>query len=316
MAIQNNSGGMTTVFSYGQLLGLGYTAATIRSDRKEGRIERLRRGWYIPKSEVDPRERHVQLIRATLTQMHPDSVLSHESAGIIHQLPLPTLDLERASVTRSDPALGHGRRTAAVHLRIAPLAADDVVLHESFPVTSLARTAVDLARSLPYEWGVIVCDAALAKGLDRAELEEEVARGRRRRGNQVALRAVAFADGRSGSPLESLSRVQFARLGLPTPELQFVVPGLNNPRVISDFAWPELRTVGEADGRSKYDQLLQPGQSASGVVMAEKRREQRIRDSDFSVFRWGWDEAQSLDALSRRAQEGFRQGRRLVALHR
>jgi hypothetical protein len=35
-----------------------------------------------------------------------------------------------------------------------------------------------------------------------------------------ALRAAAFADGRSGSPAESLSRVRFAEHGVPEPQLQ------------------------------------------------------------------------------------------------
>jgi hypothetical protein len=43
-----------------------------------------------------------------------------------------------------------------------------------------------------------------------------------------------------------------------------------------DFAWPRFGVFLEFDGRVKYEKLLRPGQSASDVVIAEKRREELI----------------------------------------
>jgi hypothetical protein len=78
-------------------------------------------------------------------------------------------------------------------------------------------------------------------------------------GVPVARRVVAFADGRSESVGESRSRVAIAAAGLPPPELQWSMR-LDHGMAYTDFAWPELRTVGEFDGRVKYGRLLRPGQ--------------------------------------------------------
>ena len=61
--------------------------------------------------------------------------------------------------------------------------------------------------------------------------------------------------------------------GLPAPVLQWEVCspcGAVVARV--DFGWPELRTVGEFDGRVKYGRLLRPGQDPGDAVFEEKRR--------------------------------------------
>ncbi|HEX4252612.1 MAG TPA: hypothetical protein VH008_32420 [Pseudonocardia sp.] len=75
-----------------------------------------------------------------------------------------------------------------------------------------------MARSVPFEQGVVVLDAALAGGLvDPAELPDAPHRMRRRRGTPLARRVAAFADGRSESVGESRSRVAFARVDLSSP---------------------------------------------------------------------------------------------------
>jgi hypothetical protein len=56
----------------------------------------------------------------------------------------------------------------------AGLDPDEVVLIAGLKVTSLARTVIDLARTLPFEKSVVLADAALSLGridrVDRAAL--------------------------------------------------------------------------------------------------------------------------------------------------
>jgi hypothetical protein len=67
------------------------------------------------------------------------------------------------------------------------------------------------------------------------------------------------------------------RLGFARPELQFVVTtdGLDEH---ADFAWPEVRALGEFDGEVKYrDERYRRGGDVVDVVIREKNRENRFR---------------------------------------
>ena len=46
--------------------------------------------------------------------------------------------------------------------------------------------------------------------------------------------------------------------------------------------------MGEFDGLVKYGRLLQPGQAPAEAVVAEKLREDALRDQDLRVVRWTW----------------------------
>jgi hypothetical protein len=69
---------------------------------------------------------------------------------------------------------------------------------------------------------------------------------------------------------------------------------------------PRYRAVGEFDGLAKYGVLLQPGQDPRDAVVAEKRREDAIRDEDWHVTRWVWSELEPFDAVARRIERSFR----------
>lgn len=145
----------------------------------------------------------------------------------------------------------------------------------------------------------MVADGALHSGrLLPAELAEALVRAAHRRGTPAARRAGAFADGASESVGECRSRVAVHRAGLPAPALQWQVQGVRGLLGRVDFGWEELRTVGEFDGRSKYGRLLQPGQTAGGAVVAEKIREDRLRDEGLRVVRWTWDELDRFDVVA------------------
>jgi hypothetical protein len=94
------------------------------------------------------------------------------------------------------------------------------------PLTTVARTVIDLARCLSFEAGVAVADSALYGGkATRGELDAVLARCARWPGIQRARRAVAFADPRAESVLESLGRAAFHQAGLPPPDLQVLSGG-------------------------------------------------------------------------------------------
>jgi hypothetical protein len=195
-----------------------------------------------------------------------------------------------------------------VHLHSGSLDPSEVT---EIPVTTLARTAADLGRSMAFLRSVPIGDGALAAGLGRDQLDDAVARASGRTGAGAARRMAACCDGRSESVGESVSRVVLFQAGVPAPDLQYDVVGRAGQLVgRTDFCWEEQRTLGKFDGRVTYGRLLKRGQSASDVVYAEKLREDELRDLYWQVVRWTWDDLTHPRALAERLERGFARGRR------
>lgn len=99
-----------------------------------------------------------------------------------------------------------------------------------------------------------------------------------------------FADARSESAGESLSRARIHMLGFTAPEIQhriFDASGRQVARV--DYWWKTVCLAGEFDGFTKYSATqASPGESWRDVLEREKRREDAIRRTGAGVMRWLW----------------------------
>ncbi len=258
-----------------ELVAKGFGYAELSRLVRRGELEHLRRGAYAPHSTdgLNDVDRHRRLVRATMAML-ARGVLSHRSAAVLHGLPLPRGGLELVQVTQ--PEAASGRRRGHVHRFASPLDPAEVSVIDGVPVTDLARTVVDLGRTLRLADAVAAADAALRQGLDPVTLGTALAGARGRPGVADARRVVAFADGRSESAGESHSRVLLHRIGLAPSSLQHEVhDDLGRLVGRSDFVWEAERTLGEFDGRVKYGRLLGPGQPAGDVLWAEKQRRTR-----------------------------------------
>jgi hypothetical protein len=267
-----------------RLLEAGVTHRALEASGRSGERVLVRHGAWSDEAPTDDLTRHRQLVEGTWPLLAGQAVLSHGTAAVLHGLPIWRAQLDRVSVTRSEG--GHGTRTRHLHVRRASLDPCEVVELDGYRVTSLERTALDLAALLDYERAVAVLDAALHRKADATLMDALARAARNRRGAGVARRALAFADGRAESVGESVSRVRMAQLGLPAPELQFEVfdgKGLWIARV--DFAWPDRGVVGEFDGAVKYTGAPK---EVAAVVMQEKRRHQAIEEVGWRVVRWGF----------------------------
>ncbi|SER26986.1 hypothetical protein [Microlunatus flavus] len=270
-----------------------------------GDLERLRRGAYARAlgARRSPEEVHRLLIGATVPQLGDGAVLSHASAGVLHGLPLWPAQVGTVHITR--PRTGGGGRRTVVRRHTSALEAGETTTVDGWAVTTVPRTVVDLARTLPYEQGVAAGDAALRLGLDRGVLEAALRRQDRWPGAARARRVVLLADGRAESAGESLSRVLLTDQGLTPTELQLVVHGADGPLGRVDFAWPEHRTIGEFDGRVKYGRLLRPGEDVGDVVYREKLREDQLRDLGWQVVRWVWADLDRPAVIAERVRRAF-----------
>jgi hypothetical protein len=290
-----------------RLLAAGYDDHEVRRMVRDGSLHAIRPGAYVAYAPDDPAAQHVLLVRAALAELSPNTVVSHVSAAVLHGLRVWGVPLDRVAVTRARRRSG-ARQGSRVHVHCAPLEADEVVLVEGMPVTSVPRTVVDVARVVGFEQAVVVADPALEAGLvDAVQLAAALTRWPRWPGLPAARRAIAFAARGSGSVGESRSRVAIARAGLPAPLLQWEVrrsDGTFVGRV--DFGWPRQRTVGEFDGRVKYGKLLRPGQEPADVVYEEKLREDALRAEDLSVVRWTWPDLTSFAPIAARLRGHLR----------
>lgn len=291
-----------------ELLAAGVTDDELRRLRRRRGLAVVRPGAYVPPDDgplADAAERHRLAVRAAVRKVAAGAVVSHVSAAALHGLALWEVDLSRVHVT-TDRSSG-GRVTRLLHVHAAPLRPEEVVTVDGLACTSVARTVVDLARTLPFEQAVVVADAARHHHrVSATELEVAAERSHGRRGAPDARRVVAAADPRAESPGETRSRIAIARARLPSPVLQHEFRELG---VRTDFYWPEFATVGEFDGKVKYGRTLRPGRDVGEVVYAEKRREDSLRDLHLQFVRWCWDEICPFDDVAARIWRAFARGR-------
>lgn len=264
----------------------GWNSRHLRQAVGRGELVRAVRGVYRAPQQLAAADAHLARARAIVMRQGDSVVLSHASAALAHGLPVESDDPGVVHLTVSPPA--RGRRRSGYHVHVARLDPEDVVELDGVRTTSLTRTASDLARSVPYAWGVIGVDAALRRGVPREDLREMADRCVRMAGAGTLRRVLDFADPRAESPLESISRVTLVRAGLPAPELQFQVTNDAGWVATSDFAWPDHGVVGEADGAGKYAPALAEGQTPQQAVAATLARDELIRQAGWWPSHWGW----------------------------
>jgi very-short-patch-repair endonuclease len=296
-----------------ELMAGGEWDRSIARSVRNGDLGRVVRGWYV--SGPTPSEDQAVRDRiAAMLQRAPTLTGSHESAIVVHGLPLVYSRDRRVHLTR-DATSGARRDTGrVVHART--LAEHDVVEVDGLRVTSIARTLVDLACASPDGRTVVAAaDAALCSRRVRPEeVATALAAAGFRTGIARARMLLAFADGRAESPGESVLRWLLAEAGLPGPELQveiFSPDGRFLARV--DFVYLECGVVIEFDGRTKYHQLVRPGEDVTTVVLREKAREDALREAGLAVIRIVWADFADPRGLVERIQRARERGRASVA---
>lgn len=127
---------------------------------------------------------------------------------------------------------------------------DEVVLIDGVPVTTPARTALDLGCWYETDEAVAAIDALLAAAdlkVTEAELLAERKPGRR--GIRGARRALGLADGGSQSPKETWLRLLLIRAGFPRPQTQIpICDELGEEFAYLDMGWEDVKVAAEYDG--------------------------------------------------------------------
>lgn len=273
-------------------LDAGFSDNDIAAACRRGELTRVARGYFaLPdlalSDDRTPQERHRLTAIATVQSLgQRGHVLSHESAATLHGLTMlkPALDRVHYTIGNASGA----RRTAGRHAHVGPLSKSDVVLVDGIRVTSLQRTAVDVActSALGFAGALAIFDAALRRGAEHDGLAYSL-EATRRNGVGQSRRALRLADGRADGPGESWSRAQIIVAGLPTPRLQHEFHDSRGLIGVTDLDWQGV-LAGEFDGMVKYQKYLRPGESALDAMRREKEREDRLRRANVMVIRWTW----------------------------
>lgn len=285
------------VFTRADARDLGWTDSAISRAVRSGRLVRLRRGHFAISSAQPPDPWAAARAAAMACG---GSVISHRSAALAHGLPLLTPPPTRPDLTVQPRRTGD---VAGALLHRAGMPSEDVVDVAGISVTSVARTLIDLGRTVSVAAAVVTIDAALQRGLtDKEELLGVLNRCSNWPRARRAASAVTLADGRAESPLESLSRLAMRHESLPAPQLQAVIRDeYGNFVARCDFYWDEYGVFGEADGRGKYDQR--------SVLTAEKVRQEMLENLGLVGVRWGWHDVQyRRHLLGHRIRRGFERG--------
>ena len=222
------------VFSREQVLAAGIARTTIDARVSSGTWERLYAGVY--RIEGTPATWRQSLLAACLA-WGDGACISHRAAGALRDLP----ELPKAAPELIVP---RDRRRAHGHLVHRPraLASVDAEVVDAIPVTTAARTLIDLATCVEAD----VLEEALDDALRRRLVTVARLRWRMREvGARTTLKRLV--DARATAVPESVLETRLLRVlrkaGLPAPVVQHQVG-----RYRVDFAYPGVRVAIEADG--------------------------------------------------------------------
>ncbi len=149
---------------------------------------------------------------------------------------------------------------------------DEIDAVAGIPVTSPARTALDLGCWYPTVSAVAAIDAlARATDVKAADVELLAQRYTGRRGIARARQAVSLFDAGAQSPKESWLRVVLVQAGLPRPQTQIpVFDGFGEAVAYLDMGWEDVKVAVEYDGEQHRNDRRQYAWDLRRLEMLER----------------------------------------------
>jgi hypothetical protein len=274
-----------------QLLDAGVGDDAITYRLRTGGLHRIHRGVYaVGYRSASPLTHAI----AAVLVCGPDAVLSHRSAAALWHIganwPGP-VEVTTRRQRRHDGVIVHRSRT---------LTPQQTTVHFGIPVTTVARTLIDL--------GEVLDDRALARAVNDAQIKHRV------RLNQVAALLIQH-DGRrsqprlhallnhSDAPTRSVLEDTFLAFvechALPRPEVNQRVAGYE-----VDMLWRRQRLIAELDGRRFHEH--------SRAFEHDRDKDATLLAAGYRVIRVTWQrlarqperEAERLRALLQSGQAG------------
>jgi hypothetical protein len=263
------------VVSRAELVRLGVSRAAVDAWLRRGRLHRLYRGVYAVGHAYIGREgRRLAAVLAC----GEGAALSHRSAASHWGL----LDTQSARVDVTAARSRDGVPGIRLH-SARSLIAQDTIVHEGIPTTSIARTLLDLAATVRSDR----LERALAQAerlrlYDHTTIADVLGRANGHRGRTALTRATAQEPKLTRSELEAIFLELVRQAGLSEPEANLSLTAPDHPRLDPDFYWPTYRLVVETDGWETH--------RTRAAFRSDRRRDAALVASGWRVLRFTYDD--------------------------
>jgi len=255
-----------------QLLAHGLSRQAVDRMVSTGRLVVVRRGLY----QVGPLPAGHAREAAAVLGCGAEARVSHASAAVLQELLDPARARQPVEVTM--PRRRRRRMDGVRIHRVRVLLPDEVTVIDGIPVTTPARTLLDIGETLTSR----EVEQALARALRRRlvtieQLRRTVERHPRHRGAPLVRRLLDAGDGpaftRSEAEEKLLELVRKARLSAPEVNVKLLGHEV-------DFLWQSARVVAEVDGYEFH--------ASERSFAADRRRDAELAAAGYRVLRFTW----------------------------
>jgi very-short-patch-repair endonuclease len=277
------------VFTRLQAIETGLTEGMVRGRLAAGRWDRLHPGVYRLTGSPPTWRQHVM---AVCLAWGPGSVISHRTAAALWRLAGFEQGLVELIVLRS-----RRRALPGIVHRPNALAPVDIATLDAIPLTSPARTLLDLAGVVPRDMVEEALDDALRRKLVsmsrlRWRLRETAGMGTPGAATIKALLDIRATDGVVPQSVFETKLLRALRAaGLPKPLIQHEVRDRGRLVGVVDFAYPDARLAIEAEGYRWH--------SGRGRFERDLARRNALTALDWRVIHVSWGDLAAPEKVMR-----------------
>ena len=255
-----------------QLLALGLPAPSIKYRLRIGRLHEVLPGVYSVGGACLTADGRLM---AAALWAGPGAVISHRSAAAVWGM-LPSRGVIHVTAASRRPR----RPGIATHHRRLP--ADEIAIQDGIPVTTVARTLLDIAATEGRDALIrALRQAEHLRLTDHTSLPALIARYPKARGTAIAARVLAerLPAGHTESELEDRFLEFLGAWGIELPQTNAWLT-VNDDHFRVDCLWQSERVIVELDGRQAHD--------ADGPFESDRRRDLALMGIGYAVARVTW----------------------------
>ncbi|UGS38006.1 hypothetical protein DSM104329_04428 [Capillimicrobium parvum] len=253
-----------------QLNALGVSSSTIARWTADGRLLRLHRGVYAVGHQALTADGHRM---AAVLAAGPGAALSHRSAGEMRGVMRWAGPYHEVTVPGAG---GRRRRARRVRVHRGRLDPADWTVVRGIPVTTVARTLLDVGEVAPSRLPRAVEEADRQGLLDVPAVREVMARNPGRRGLRPLATALELHTPEPAFTRSGLERAALALIrdhGLPRPSANLWLHGYE-----VDLVWPDQKLVVELDTRGFH--------GTTSAFERDRRRDADLQARGYRVMRF------------------------------